>query len=232
VAVLGIVALSSAAWADGPVSVPFRGELIDGQNAPISGVFPMEFRVYDSETGTAPVYTEPHFVAVVEGMYEIRMGVSQPLPPELLGRPVWVAVHLGSTGEISRVATVLAQVEGTPSREAIIGSLDITWADLAERAVQAEEALDADDCLRVGGKTLEELDRYEELLAQLVEVRQAVNEATRPSIGGRTTTLERIGGSGGLPYSRNCPPNHVVVGVRGGAGDLIDSIELICAPLE
>lgn len=229
---LGLTAFATSAAADGVALVTFTGELIDGESRPISGVFPIQFRLYEAETGGEPLWAEGRFVSVAEGMYEVQLGATEPIPAELYGRTLFVGVELGSAGEISRAPLLVAGQAAPPSREDVIAGLDIIWADLADRAVQAEEALEADDCIRVGGKTLEEIDRFDELLAQLVTVREEVTRATRATVGGRTTTLERIGGGGGLPYARNCPPNHVVVGIRGGAGDLIDSIELVCAPLE
>ena len=108
----------------------------------------------------------------------------------------------------------------------------VTFADVADRALFAVEADIADSCDTIGGMTLEELDRYEEVLEQIAELEAQVSRATGAQLGSRTTTLERVGGSGGNPYSRSCPPGHVITGVRGGAGSLIDSIEIVCSPLQ
>jgi len=229
---LSLLAFAPSAAADGAALVTFTGELVDGESRPISGVFPVQFRLYEAENGGDALWTEARFVSVAEGMYEVQLGANEPVPAELYGRTLFVGVELGAAGEISRTPLLIAGQAAPPTRDEVIAGLDIIWADLADRAVQSEEALEAEDCVRVGGKTLEEIDRFDELLAQLVSVREEVTRATRATVGGRTTTLERIGGGGGLPYARNCPPNHVVVGIRGGAGDLIDSIELVCAPLE
>ena len=40
------------------------------------------------------------------------------------------------------------------------------------------------------------------------------------------------GGEGGVTYELKCPKGHVVTGVRGGSGIYLDSIQLICSPLE
>lgn len=208
----------------------FTGELIDAENTAISGLFRMTFHAYREPTGGTSLWQESQFVAVEGGMYSVSLGAQTPLPAELNGQNLFVAVELGGS-EISRAPALIATTPPPRTREQIIAGLDIVYADLAERAVEAEMATQAEDCLRIGGLTLDEIDRYDELVEQIVSVREDVNRVTRPTMG-RTTNLERIGGGGGLPYSRSCPPNHVVVGFRGGAGDLIDSIELICAPIE
>jgi hypothetical protein len=213
-----------------PGTHAFAGELIDAENTAISGVFRMTFHAYREPTGGTSLWQESQFVAVEGGMYSVALGEQTPWPTELNAQNLFIAVVLGGN-EISRAPTLVAISPPPRSREQIIADLDIVYADLAERAVEAETATEADDCLRIGGLTLDEIDRYDELVEQIVGVREEVNRVTRPTMG-RSTNLERIGGAGGLPYSRSCPPNHVVVGFRGGAGDLIDSIELICAPIE
>jgi hypothetical protein len=43
------------------------------------------------------------------------------------------------------------------------------------------------------------------------------------------TPLERIGGFGGQPYERLCPPGQVVVGIRGWQGPQVESLSFHCA---
>jgi hypothetical protein len=42
--------------------------------------------------------------------------------------------------------------------------------------------------------------------------------------------MERVGGGGGEPYRERCEPGSVVVGIRGGAGDLVDRVAIGCLP--
>ena len=44
--------------------------------------------------------------------------------------------------------------------------------------------------------------------------------------------LERVGGAGGNSYQRQCPPGFVVTGFRGGQGQFLDSIEIVCNAIE
>jgi len=226
------LASAGAAYATDPPTMSWQGELVDGESAPISGVFPLTFKLYVRADSTAPMWQESRFVTVQEGMYDVQLGSLTPIPQDAVGRDLFLAVEIGTVGEVARQPVNVGFDPVPPTRDEVIASLDVTWADLAERAVYADHARTADECSTLAGLTVDELDRFDELAAEIAELRQEVERATGASIGSRTTTLERIGGAGGNPYTRTCPPNHVVVGMRGGAGALIDSIELICAPLE
>lgn len=220
-----------AVRAEGAPLVYWSGEITDGQGSPLSGIFALTFRLHPDTDSRDTLWAESRWVTVHEGAYRLRLGTRVALPPEFTGQNLTLSVEMGGT-ELVRSPLTITPAPPRQSREQILAGLEITFADLAERAVVAEEAQLADDCLRVGGKTLEELDRYDSILQELVAVREEVSRATRATVGGRTTTLERAGGAGGLPYARNCPPGHVVVGIRGGAGALVDSVELVCAPIE
>src|SRR5262249_27873741 len=39
-------------------------------------------------------------------------------------------------------------------------------------------------------------------------------------------------GSGGTPYRFQCPPGQAVAGLKGGAGDFVDRLQVICAYLK
>lgn len=44
--------------------------------------------------------------------------------------------------------------------------------------------------------------------------------------------LARAGGAGGEPYQQRCPVGTVMVGVQGGAGSIIDSVQVLCDTTE
>ena len=224
--------MPAAAQAQDGVRIAYRGEIIDDGGVPISGVFPLTFKLYRSEGGRTGFWEEAHFVSVYEGVYDVVLGNTTPIPAEHVGTDVFIAVEVGDIGEFTRHSITIVPLTAPQTREEVIAELDITFADVADRSLFAVEATTADDCTRLGGKTLEELDRYDELLGEMAELRDRLDDVSGAQLGSRTTTLERIGGSGGNSYSRTCPPGHVVTGARGGAGALIDSIELICSPLQ
>lgn len=48
---------------------------------------------------------------------------------------------------------------------------------------------------------------------------------------GAAIALDPIGRAGGDEFERLCPPEHVVVGIRGSHGSTINSVNVLCAPL-
>lgn len=70
--------LASPALASEPSQtvVDFTGELVDQNAAPVSGVLPLEFKIYTDEKSKKPIATERHFIAVVDGSYAIALGES------------------------------------------------------------------------------------------------------------------------------------------------------------
>ena len=54
--------------------IDFNGELVDQAAAPLSGVLPLEFRIYADSKSKKPIATEKHFVAVVDGNYAVSLG--------------------------------------------------------------------------------------------------------------------------------------------------------------
>ena len=54
----------------------------------------------------------------------------------------------------------------------------------------------------------------------------------KSKIGEAKRYTDQVGGSGGRPYTLECPPGFVVTGIRGQAAGYVDQISLICSPLE
>ena len=107
-----------------------------------------------------------------------------------------------------------------------------SFADVADRALVATRAATADNCSTLGGKTAEEIDQSKELNKRVSELREALREKSSIKLGGQQQVLERVGGAGGNSYQRQCPPGFVVTGFRGGQGQFLDSIEIVCNAIE
>lgn len=54
--------------------IDFNGELVDQNAAPISGVIPLDFKIYNDAKSKKAIAEESHFVAVVDGAYAIALG--------------------------------------------------------------------------------------------------------------------------------------------------------------
>ncbi|MEL6180562.1 MAG: hypothetical protein AAFS10_16500, partial [Myxococcota bacterium] len=83
-----------------------------------------------------------------------------------------------------------------------------TESSFAELADYARRAGVAEDAEKVGGKSIDELEaEIEKLREQLAELRVMVRKRSdNPSVGSDIKILPRVGGTGGAPFSRQCPP--------------------------
>jgi hypothetical protein len=98
-----------------------------------------------------------------------------------------------------------------------------TIVDYAEEAGEAYVAGQAKVAERIGSLTAKDI---ESAVAKLKKFKGGV------TLGSKKTPTKSVGGTRGITYNLNCPKGHVVTGITGGAGLYIDSITLICQPLE
>ena len=235
-----------------PIEVSYEGRLQDGSQKPIAGIFPLEFRLYQSAEGKAPIWKEskdrPIRGAIVKPGDEVFLSVNLQDGGELTREPLVIpsdpkAAKEAAPGQDNKApdeGPVVAQQKqdqapGSPSAPKGQYKTESSFAELADFAKRAEVAENAQ---KLGGKTLGELEEeMDRLSTRINELRKAQGEGggaegAAMRLGASTEILQRAGGTGGGPYVRECPPNHVVTGIRGTAGALIDSIQLICTPLE
>lgn len=89
---LAVVLLVFAANASVPGQVNYQGLLIDDVGEPITGPVDMVFSLYSDPSGGSPIWSEAHAaVDVLDGVYEVELGSTTALTPELLAR---AAVYL------------------------------------------------------------------------------------------------------------------------------------------
>lgn len=219
---------------DGPPFVRYTGELMRDSKSAISGVFPITFELYEREKDTTPLWQEQHFVAVDLGTYTIDLGKQNTLPKDVLNQRRWLAVNVQNLGELLREQITLKPYKSEqPQPPTKIQNL--SFAELADRAVTADLAHMAADAQRLGGKTLEEIDRFGELQRQFVQLRARVNNIQsmgNTTVAERTTMTDPVGNGPGEHFRLRCPAGQVVVGITGRANDAIRNAQLICAPLE
>lgn len=214
--------------------VRYTGELMQDAKTPLSGVFPVTFELYDREKDDKPIWQEKHFVAVDLGTYTIDLGKQTSIPSALIGQRRWLAVSVDTLGELLREQITLnayAPAESVAPKRI----KDLSFAELADRAVTADHAHVAADAQRLGGKTLQEIDKFGELQRQFVQLRARVNNIQNlggTSVARRTSMSEPIGNGPGAHFRVQCPEGQVMVGLTGRADDAIRHAQLICAPLE
>lgn len=222
---VGAFAMTAMAAPSGPGLI-YSGRLLDEHNAPVSGVFPLRFALHKTEKTRKRLWWEEHWVAVEEGIYTVELGTTKAIPEGLDLASLYIGVSVDGGGEIvrERLSERNLPAGATAPTTVVVshpgaarGSGPADYAEKAGLAYEAEHSRNSD---RIGNLTLEQLDeRY-----------------SRKKSGARVGPARRysgqVGGEGGRPYQLICPKGYVAVGVRGGAGIYLDSIEVICAPLE
>lgn len=203
--------------------ISYKGRMVDEAGKPVSGIFPLTFKLYKSEKKGAPIWSEFQWVAVDRGVYVVRLGEKKALPKQDTSE-MFIGVEVKGVGEIAR-ERVSPKAEHIGLGPAKRDQSSVKYADSAGFAVQAEHAKNSD---RIQNLTIEDLIRK-----VLEEIGQGGGLGSKPKVGQPKHYGQRIGGPGGLgEYNEVCPKGQVMVGVRGGAGIYIDSIQIICAPIE
>ncbi|MFT4704456.1 MAG: hypothetical protein ACI81R_002161 [Bradymonadia bacterium] len=210
--------------------VAYEGELLDAQNAPISGVFPLVFSLYRSADSRNPVWVELQWVSIVEGRYDVHLGRTSGVPLAWEGQTRTLAVSLNGGGELTRHDIALNEwrdeLELLGARITAAGEVD-----LAARAITADRAGFARECQTLSGRSANDLNRFAELLARIEEMRGRLNRSGANRIGRETVTLSAIGAGSGRPYQRMCPPGFAMTGIRGGMGQLVDGFRGVCTEI-
>jgi len=231
----------------GPVGAPetglqaYKGKLVDEASKPISGIFPMTFQLFPGLKARKAVWTETLWVAVDRGIYTVHLGSTRPLPARGDLEKMVLAVNIKGVGELVRepfvpsdvkppvlaagaphppVATAPAAPAPTPARAG-----GAKFADTAGFAVEADHAKNSD---RLMNLTVDDI------------VRRAAEEGggsagggAKGRLGGAKRYGGRVGGTGGTSeYNESCPKGYVMTGIRGAYGQMIDSIQIICSPIE
>lgn len=229
--VLGVSIVPRSAAAQYAVGVPYDGELIDGSNMPVSGVFPLRFVLYPDAESTEPLWTEETWVAVAGGMYHVTLGRVTAIPATLDGQELSLAVQTrdGSTITRHNLRVFYERIDGGGASATIRYT---AFADLAALALNADRASHAENCARLSGRTLAQFDQSDDIERRVNDLEQALT-STASRLGSETITLPAFGGDGnGNPYEVMCPPGFAMTGARGGNGNLVDSVQPICTRLE
>jgi len=118
----------SAAQAKVPEQINYQGFLTKPTGVPVDGDLEMMFAIYDAETGGTIIWEEgPMTVTVTEGVYNVILGQTVPITPDLLL-------------EGSRWLEVVVEGEYLEPRELIVSSLFAIEAETANTAIEAGNA--------------------------------------------------------------------------------------------
>lgn len=223
------------ASAESPKTLEYQGKLKNSKLRPIAGVFPLKFALYRGPKGGKPVWSETHFVAVDSGRYVVTLGKKKRLGRRLDPNKLFLGVAQVGGAESERERISLTPNDPTPvdmrarKRTQPKGTTAApvrtqngrTTVDYAEEAGLATFAHTAETAKSIGGLTEKDLMQ-----------RLDATGGAKVKLGTRTRNSISVGGGGGSEYDLVCPKGSVVTGLRGTAGIYLDSIQLICTPLE
>lgn len=207
-------------------TVVYEGKLQDANRKPIGGIFPLSFALHRNAKKGRSLWKEEHFVAIDEGVYAVELGSKTPIPSGLDVSRLYLSVSVSGGDEIVRERLSTEAVKrGVQSKDTTTkkgraggdGKGVVEYAETAGLAYEAEHAKVAD---RVGDWSQAELEDH------------LKNVGGKVRISSSKRYTGSAGGEGGVTYELKCPKGHVVTGVRGGSGIYLDSIQLICSPLE
>ncbi|MFU8806191.1 MAG: hypothetical protein ACNA8W_20435 [Bradymonadaceae bacterium] len=224
------------------VRVEYQGLLQDENDQPISGVFALDFKIYDRSLAATPLWSERHFVAVVGGEYVAPLGTYRPLISTHIEGERWIGIELVGEGEILR-DNLMVHEPTTPLPAQVAGrgspGARVTFSDVADRAIEADRARVAESAEKLGDMSLEEIERLSNLALERLgehisdpDAHSAMGRSGRSGVGTERRVMELIGGRGGAAYDVRCPPGFVVTGVEGTAGRVVDNFRLVCSPLQ
>jgi hypothetical protein len=204
----------------------YEGKLQDADRKPIGGIFPLSFALHQNARKGRSLWKEEHFVAIDEGKYEVLLGSKTPIPSGLDVSKIYLSVSLSGGDEIVRerlstdnvkTASKSSDAASRKGRASADNKSIVEYAETSGLAYEAEHAKVAD---RLGDWGQAELEDH------------LKNISGKVRISSSKRYTGSAGGEGGVTYELKCPKGHVVTGVRGGGGIYLDSIQLICSPLE
>jgi len=210
--------------------VRYTGVLQDENQSAIGGIYRIKFSLFKTQSTRRAQWSETHWVVVDNGRYDVVLGQNKKIPKRMDLDNAFIGVSLDGVGEIVRekltvelepptmrgenepLLTTPAPRGGT-ARKAKTES-HVEYAEKAGFAFEAERATNAD---KINNLTVKELEAK-------------LNKP--PRIGSSVKHTGKAGGKGGYGFEYSCPKGYVVTGMKGSDGKFIDSLQLICSPLE
>lgn len=220
--------------------IVYDGKLQGADSKAISGIYPLQFELHRRAKGGRAMWKETHFVAVDSGSYTVELGRKTAIAGSIKLDKAYLGVALGGGNELFRErldinavrnatsprgkapATAPRASAGIPAKVTMKGGKSVV--DYAEEAGEAYVAGQAKVAERIGSLTAKDIEAAVEKLKKF--------KGGGGTLGRTKKMTNLVGGPKGVPYTLACPKGHVVTGITGGAGLFIDSLKLICQPLE
>jgi hypothetical protein len=124
--------------------VPYQGRLADAAGTPLTGIYPMIFRLYNSAgAGATPLWEEqwtgPNSVKVRDGLFNVMLGSLTPIPQDVVtgNNTLWLGITVGTDDEMTprvQLGSVLFAVQANT-----VPDDSITTEKIANNTIQAED---------------------------------------------------------------------------------------------
>ncbi|MFO0760807.1 MAG: fibrinogen-like YCDxxxxGGGW domain-containing protein [Byssovorax sp.] len=97
-----LLLLPALALAGTPSTMTEQGRLFDASGAPLNAPASIQFAIYASAAGGAPLWTETHVIALDEGYFSVDLGALAPFPASLWDGSVrYMGITVGADPEMS-----------------------------------------------------------------------------------------------------------------------------------
>lgn len=101
IALFIVAAFTFTAYAEIPHVMSFQGKATDKSGAPLNGTYNLTFRIYNTETGGTPKWTETQSnIPISNGIFQALLGNVTPLNLAF-DEAYWIGVEINSDGEMS-----------------------------------------------------------------------------------------------------------------------------------
>jgi hypothetical protein len=87
-------------------TVAYQGRLANSSGAPLTGTYPMEFRLYSQPYGGTNIWSEPwtgeNSVQVSDGLFNVMLGSVKPIPQNVItgNNSLWLGITVGADSEM------------------------------------------------------------------------------------------------------------------------------------
>jgi hypothetical protein len=105
-----------------PTRVDFQGRLVGSEGQAVNANLFLTFCLFDVATGGTALWCESQYADVVDGLFQVKLGVSNPLYPGLFSQPDrWIGITIESEPEMiprtpfSSVGYALQAAENDPT---------------------------------------------------------------------------------------------------------------------
>jgi len=114
-----------------PRMLNYQGKLTDSTGTGINGTLPMTFKLYTTQTGGSPIWSENQNVSVTNGLFSVLLGSSVPFPDSVdFSTPYWLEIVVNG--------------EPMEPREQLTSAPYAIYADRANRVVNAIQSVFSD----------------------------------------------------------------------------------------